>query len=66
MALITCPECAAQISDKAVVCPQCGHPMGNTKRNAWQPFGIGWMALAVIAFVLALFALLDTCTWKQV
>lgn len=27
MALITCPECGKQISDKAVACPGCGFPM---------------------------------------
>lgn len=26
MALITCPECHASISDKAVACPKCGAP----------------------------------------
>jgi uncharacterized membrane protein YvbJ len=27
MALIACPECAKEISDKALICPHCGHPM---------------------------------------
>jgi RNA polymerase subunit RPABC4/transcription elongation factor Spt4 len=27
MALIACPECASQISDKAPTCPQCGVPL---------------------------------------
>lgn len=27
MALITCPECGREISDKAVACPGCGCPM---------------------------------------
>lgn len=26
MALITCPECSAQVSDSAPSCPSCGHP----------------------------------------
>jgi predicted amidophosphoribosyltransferase len=26
MALINCPECAKQISDKATACPHCGLP----------------------------------------
>ena len=25
MALIKCPECGAEISDKATVCPKCGN-----------------------------------------
>lgn len=27
MALINCPECGKEISDKAVSCPHCGNPM---------------------------------------
>ena len=27
MALIQCPECGKQISDKAAACPDCGNPM---------------------------------------
>lgn len=27
MALIQCPECAQQVSDKAASCPKCGHPI---------------------------------------
>ncbi len=27
MALITCPECGASVSDKAATCPKCGYPM---------------------------------------
>ncbi len=27
MALITCPECNGQVSDKAVACPHCGYPI---------------------------------------
>lgn len=29
MALIKCPECGRDISDKAVVCPGCGYPVGD-------------------------------------
>ena len=27
MALIKCPECELQVSDKALSCPHCGYPM---------------------------------------
>ena len=27
MALINCPECNSQVSDKARECPECGHPI---------------------------------------
>jgi len=28
MALISCPECGRQVSDKASACPQCACPLG--------------------------------------
>lgn len=31
MALITCPECGKQISDKAPACPNCGYPISPGK-----------------------------------
>lgn len=33
MALITCPECGKQISDKAETCIGCGYPINLFKRN---------------------------------
>ena len=27
MALIKCPECGTEVSDKAVACPKCAHPI---------------------------------------
>lgn len=27
MALISCPECRHEVSDKAPYCPSCGHPL---------------------------------------
>ncbi|GHT51473.1 hypothetical protein AGMMS49982_09000 [Bacteroidia bacterium] len=30
MALINCPECGKQVSDKARKCPQCGCPIRDT------------------------------------
>lgn len=34
MALIRCPECSSDISDKAWSCPKCGYPMREPK---WPP-----------------------------
>ena len=31
MALINCPECGKEISDKALSCPNCGTPIANKK-----------------------------------
>ena len=30
MALINCPECAKEISDKVLACPNCGFPMSES------------------------------------
>ena len=36
MALITCPECNGQVSDKATVCPHCGYPIAaNTPQEKY-------------------------------
>lgn len=31
MALISCPECAREVSDKAASCPGCGYPISNNQ-----------------------------------
>jgi hypothetical protein len=33
MALINCPECKKEISDKAEACPNCGYPINNVKSD---------------------------------
>ena len=37
MALISCPECGKEISDKAFACPHCGNPMNQQPQhlNLW-------------------------------
>lgn len=45
MALIACPECGRQVSDKAASCPQCAHPL-----SAPAVVGTG-KAPASVAFV---------------
>lgn len=34
MALITCPECGGQVSDKATFCPKCGYPINSSNDRA--------------------------------
>lgn len=40
MALIKCPECGKEISDKAKVCPNCGIPMAVKNENVMIRFPI--------------------------
>jgi hypothetical protein len=37
MALLQCPECSNEVSDKAVACPKCGYPL----QAAAAPAGSG-------------------------
>ena len=32
MALIECPECGREVSDKALACPHCGNPIAPAER----------------------------------
>ena len=34
MALIKCPECMKEVSDKAPTCPNCGSPIAAAKENS--------------------------------
>jgi hypothetical protein len=36
MALVTCPDCQAQISDAAPACPRCGRPAQAAFQTGWQ------------------------------
>lgn len=33
MALINCPECGKEISDRAGECPHCGYPLSESDRS---------------------------------
>lgn len=33
MALIRCPECEAEVSDKATSCPKCGYPINKEAKG---------------------------------
>ena len=37
MALITCPECGASVSDKAEKCPQCAYPLNKIETELPPP-----------------------------
>lgn len=36
MALIDCPECGKEVSDKALSCPNCGYPITVAKRKRYK------------------------------
>lgn len=37
LALIKCPECNKEVSDKAVSCPNCGFPISSTQNSVEAP-----------------------------
>lgn len=39
MALITCPECGKEVSDKAASCPNCGNPIAQANMNYTNTYG---------------------------
>jgi hypothetical protein len=40
MALINCPECGAEISDKAPQCPKCGTPIASAPKSVSVRFPV--------------------------
>lgn len=40
MAIINCPECGKEISDKAIACPNCGMPIASKKDDVLIRFPV--------------------------
>lgn len=55
MAMINCPECGQEISDKADMCPSCGYPIKTHKKAV--PLKKICIVIAIILFILACFLL---------
>lgn len=51
MALINCPECKKEISNKATACPHCGCPIGKKPKSSSDKL------LDVVRFLLIIFIL---------
>ncbi len=66
MALINCPECGCEISDKAASCPHCGVPIAAeapaSKASGREPDGVSrstrsggsWEAIGFLVIVAAI------------
>lgn len=67
MALIKCPECEKEISDKATSCPNCGCPLQGrainivAKVNEKGYWSAGRLAIGIISIVLFFFIMLQSC-----
>lgn len=55
MALIKCPECGQEISDKAVTCPKCGCPTSEQKsvivKKDYKATAKGFTVATIIAII---------------
>lgn len=58
MALIHCPECNHEISDKAVACPHCGYPIKEGCSSARKSSDRFWKVIVVST--LAFYVMLGT------
>lgn len=54
MALIDCPDCGKQVSDKATACPSCAHPIQamtiEVTGKKWKAQQLAFGVLTVIGF----------------
>ena len=66
MALINCPECNKQISDKATACPHCGNPIAEPPTNQQAPVQVKKFNIqklfAVLLTIFSLIALMATAS----
>ena len=73
MAMINCPECGKEISDKALSCPNCGYSLNSNenynisyqeyfvkKKTPGKGFGIAGMVLGIIGVVYSTMIFLST------
>lgn len=60
MALIDCPECGEEVSEKAEACPNCGAPIrphsgGSLLSGIAKAVGLGVVVLAAVFYTIGLF-----------
>ena len=53
MALVACPACSLQVSDQAVACPGCGHPLGPPPLRGWRAWRPAILGASIAVVVLA-------------
>jgi hypothetical protein len=52
MALINCPECGHEVSDKAFTCPNCGNPLRKQSPVNIEQTKKKWKIFKIAAFLL--------------
>lgn len=59
MALINCPDCNAEVSDRAAICPQCGRPMKKKRILKLQKREVTRATCILIAAILIVVGVLS-------
>lgn len=57
MALIKCPECGKEISDKAIRCPSCGYPIEKVSDEKRAPLLTSFSMVLLLLFGISMFFL---------
>lgn len=57
MALIKCPECGKEISDKAIRCPSCGYPIEKVFDEKRAPLLTSFSMALLLLFGISMFFL---------
>lgn len=57
MALIKCPECGKEISDKAIRCPGCGYPVERDSDEKQAPLLTSFSVILLLLFGVSMFFL---------
>lgn len=57
MALIKCPECGKEISDKAIRCPSCGYPIEKVSYEKRAPLLTSFSMVLLLLFGISMFFL---------
>lgn len=66
MALVTCPECNAEMSSEAHACPKCGKPnttVTTKKKNSLRDAGCLLMVVGLLISIVPLSAELNLLSW---
>ena len=66
MALINCPECKKEISDKAQSCPYCGCPVSAVTIEQTSKKWKGWQLLGCLTSILGIVLIMGHMTkWNR-
>lgn len=59
MALIKCPECGLEVSDRASACPKCACPIG--RGQLIEQTGKQWKVIQLLGFLVCIVGVVVSC-----